>query len=303
MIRAFKKPAPRLPRRHVVTICAGFNCPEGIVLCADSEETVGDFLKRSQPKVVIYPAGKNLSGGDADEVRAVFACAGDGPFIDMMVEKLWRKMASTEPAEENAVVEALEDELIAIHQRYWPLYDKSQRPEVEMLIALYTPWLGSPKESPSLWRADGPVLRRVRTYDCIGYGTSLGKYIGDRLYNGQIETDRAALLAIYLLEQAKKSVQFCGGESQVVVMTLPGWIQRLTQEYVNKAAEAFSNFEQHSNRLLLRALEFKLNEAELVKSFADFYDNLPALQKEMDELLDRVEQFKRSVSQKSARQQ
>ncbi|MGA7792169.1 MAG: hypothetical protein WCA19_03965 [Candidatus Acidiferrales bacterium] len=275
-----------------MTIAAAFNCPEGLVLCADSQETVGDFLKRSEPKIVVKANGC-LESGEIDEPRAVFACAGDGPFIDMTVEKLWRQMGRTRPTHGD-MIDAMEDELIRIHQRYWPLYPERERPMLQMLVGLY-----APEDSPTLWKVDGPIVTEVKTYDCIGYGLSLGKYIGDRLFTTKMETSEAALLAIYLLEQAKNAVQYCGGESHVIMMPLPGWICRLSQDRVNKAVTAFAKFEEQSNRLLLKALEFELGEPEMLKVWADFYDGLPALRQELNSILKRVETFKQSTSQKS----
>ncbi len=95
-----------------MTIAAGFSCPEGVVLCADTQESYGSFLKRSQPKIVIKPDAQS----DEDECRAVFAGAGDSTFTDMLIGKVWQKMAAA-GADEAAVVEALEDEILAKHQR------------------------------------------------------------------------------------------------------------------------------------------------------------------------------------------
>jgi len=293
----------RPPRRSKrVTIAAAFNCPEGIVLCADSQETVGEFLKRSEPKIVVRASGI-LEGGEVATPRAVFACAGDAGFIDMAIEKLWRQMCRAEQTQ-TGMIEALEDELIRIHERYWPLYPEQQRPTLAMLMGLYVPSSAQQEfSSLTLWKIDGPIVTEVHTYDCIGYGLSLGKYIGDRLYNDRMETSKAALLAIYLLEQAKNAVQYCGGESQIVLVPLPGWICRLSQEHVNKAVAAFGKFEEQTNRLLLEALDFRLGEAGMLKAWADFYEGWPELERDVKAILRKVEEFKRSTSQKSERAQ
>ena|GEM_PF-1775565 len=276
-----------------MTICAGFKCPEGIVLCADSEETFGEFLKRSTPKIVVKFTGV-MEGGDVTAPRAVFACAGDSAFIDMAVEKVWRKMYCAQHTQAD-MIDALEDELIDIHQKYWPLYPEKERPALAMLMGLYVP--REQVSELSLWKVDGPIATEVQTYDCIGYGLSLGKYIGDRLYNEQLETSKAAILAIYLLEQAKKSVQFCGGESHVVLVPLPGWICRLSQDRINKVASAFAHFEEQTNRLLLEAPDFQFGEPQLLKAFAGFYEGFPAMQQEVRDILAKVDAFTRSTSQ------
>jgi hypothetical protein len=50
-----RKPS-RPPRENrVVTIAAGVMCPDGIVMCADSQETVGEYLKVFKPKLIELP--------------------------------------------------------------------------------------------------------------------------------------------------------------------------------------------------------------------------------------------------------
>src|ERR1700736_2006283 len=75
-------------RGRAVTIVAGFKCKEGIVLCADKQETI-EPLKRHVPKLRIEPK-RDFYGGDlADELMVAFAGAGNGPFIDKLVSRAW----------------------------------------------------------------------------------------------------------------------------------------------------------------------------------------------------------------------
>ncbi len=70
---------------EALTICAGFKFNYGIVLCADSQETVGD-MKFDAPKLVIRPT----VGDPDDELRMMFAGAGDAAFIDNLVDRIWQ---------------------------------------------------------------------------------------------------------------------------------------------------------------------------------------------------------------------
>src|ERR1700722_16781927 len=117
------KPLPgpkpkRPPKRGSMTICAGFNSEYGVVLCADSQETRGS-MKFDAPKLVIKPS----VGTPEDTVRMLFAGAGDGPFIDKLVDRMWQAAQCGPNAAINEVITKIEDANIEWHQRIWPLYD------------------------------------------------------------------------------------------------------------------------------------------------------------------------------------
>ena len=80
-----RPPFKRLPRSKYVTIAAGFHCIEGIVLCADTQETVDNYIKRNVPKIAVRPQWTD----DKSIPRVVFAGAGDGDLIDSLVGKMW----------------------------------------------------------------------------------------------------------------------------------------------------------------------------------------------------------------------
>lgn len=67
-----------------MTIIAGFRCQDGIVVCADTQETSGP-AKRNVPKLV-FSRGPTLSAGQDKMINhdlALAMCgAGDGPFVD-----------------------------------------------------------------------------------------------------------------------------------------------------------------------------------------------------------------------------
>src|SRR6266404_5629863 len=71
---------PPIRRAEAVTIIAGFKGYDGIVLCADTQETVQGF-KRKVPKLRVEPA---KVGGD---LAVAFCGAGHGPFIDKVVDR------------------------------------------------------------------------------------------------------------------------------------------------------------------------------------------------------------------------
>jgi hypothetical protein len=84
-------PSWRPPKRQVVTIIAGFRCQDGIVVCADTQETSGS-AKRSVPKLQCFHGpviGQDGSGLVNPDLALAICGAGDGPFIDKITSQAW----------------------------------------------------------------------------------------------------------------------------------------------------------------------------------------------------------------------
>jgi len=71
-----------------LTIIAGFLSPDGVVICADTQETVGQTAKRHVPKLVFQPQYKGY--GSEENFIAVFCRAGDGALVHRLVANAWR---------------------------------------------------------------------------------------------------------------------------------------------------------------------------------------------------------------------
>src|ERR1700722_7493702 len=54
-------------RRHV-TVAAGYHCDDGVVLCADTQETIPGYTKTDANKLIAFPS---------DSLNLVFAGAGN----------------------------------------------------------------------------------------------------------------------------------------------------------------------------------------------------------------------------------
>jgi hypothetical protein len=63
-----------------VTVAAGFVCKDGIVLCADSQESAGDYK---------FPVDKLITGSDSWTDVAI-AGSGLGPLVDTATERIAR---------------------------------------------------------------------------------------------------------------------------------------------------------------------------------------------------------------------
>lgn len=237
-----------------MTVCAGFKSSYGVVLCADSQETVG-AMKFDAPKLVIRPQ----IGTRKDKVRMLFAGAGHGPFIDRLVTEMWRAATRGPSMEMEDVVGRIEDANIEWHRKIWQVFAQKDRPTAHLLFAVYTP-----RRPVRLYRAIGPIINEVEDYAFVGYGEELGSFLAKNFRPAfeQIEGDVSA--SLFILENVKKYVDSCGGDTQIAALMLDGSIQELRAYDAGQLSEGFSS--------IASTLYFLFGEAITLDGPADFDD-------------------------------
>jgi hypothetical protein len=116
-----------------VTIAAGLRCSNGIVLCADTQETKNALSKVNVPKVRVEPwlrVGKD----SPDELMIAVAGAGDGPFIDKIIERAWEDVSIASSFDEACA--EMEKSIKAIHKEYGQIFQPGYMPQVEMVYGI-----------------------------------------------------------------------------------------------------------------------------------------------------------------------
>jgi 20S proteasome alpha/beta subunit len=238
-----KPPIKRLPRSKYVTIAVGFYRGDGLVLCADTQETISGF-KRNVPKIVFKP--------DVVYERtpcAVFAGAGDGPLVDHLIDKLWRKMATSTDSLAH-MIGAMEDELIHVYKRLTPCYHPGFMPDAQFLVGVFCP-----PNHLQLVEISGPVLTRNITAKAIGCGDTLSSYIEERLSSPKAGLSEVIQVAIYIVDQAKKHVDGCGGETHVVTLTDSGKLEIFPQFQVQPMTKRIEEIDRLARIIAASAMD------------------------------------------------
>jgi hypothetical protein len=114
-----------------MTIAAGFHCNDGIVLCADTQETISGYIKGYDGKIIT-----NFLGGDA-----VVAIAGSGTsdYIRTARDKAVEGLHGLKDLK--SIRDKIETNLISffdVHMSRWSGFVENERPTVELLIAVTT---------------------------------------------------------------------------------------------------------------------------------------------------------------------
>lgn len=258
----------RLPKRTAVTIAAGFVCRDGVVICADTQETYGNLLKISVPKITIRP-GARVPG----QPRMVMAGAGDGPFIDKLADEAWKNVTRAGVTELDAVADAIETAIKNTYEEFGRIYQAGAMPTAELIYGV----VGSTR-LPSLFRASGPVVNSIPTYASIGVGLYMADYIADRMgHASMMDSGWAELLGIYLLQQAKDYIDGCGGESHVVTLHGNGTVTRLDHADVLLIGGHMKRLDQQTSAVLLSAPDLDLSDEEFrkrVEIFTTFVEEM-----------------------------
>jgi hypothetical protein len=227
--------APKLPTvtrpsfKKRMTIAAAFQCWDGIVLCADTQETYGG-IKRKVSKLEVRGTDAYSPLGSTPFMRPTSPCAvfagstDDGDFLDALIEKLWRAMEKKGADGLEAMIEAAEDELILQWQRFIPVLPKGV-PETNILMGV---WAAPYKFE--LVKMIGPVLKRNIALDSIGCGDVLATYLINRLLYPKSGVTQAIPIGIYMVDQAREHIEGCGGDIHLVVVGELGGVQKYSSQ-------------------------------------------------------------------------
>jgi hypothetical protein len=253
-----------------MTIAAGFLCRDGIVICADTQETYGDLLKINAPKIILKPG--NMA---ASPRRAVFAGAGHGPLIDKLAEVAWATVQALPSSAELEVVAAtIEASIKETHEEFGRIFQSGQMPQAELIYGINC------SGRMGLYRAIGPIVNPIDNHACIGIGQYLADYITDRMALQMADSAWSELLSIYLLEQAKEYISGCGGESHVVTIRPNGSLVMMDRMDVSLIGNHLKQLDKYTSTVLLSSPDLVLQDDEYKKRVEMFVGFAATLRKE-----------------------
>jgi 20S proteasome alpha/beta subunit len=189
-----------------MTIAAGFVCNGGIVLCADTQETISGYIKTYDGKIdtCLYASG------------LVVAVAGSGTsdYIKTARSALLDDFPSSKSFPE--VRTEMEERLLTFFDKHlarWAYFPEREKPEVELLIGV-----AGRKMPCTLFHYAGTSFHRVATSKAIGDGVLLANELINRYCFGNYNIEELSKLAIYILSKVKHGVDGCGGSTHLVTL-------------------------------------------------------------------------------------
>ncbi len=228
-----------------MTIAIGFMLGYGAVLCADSQEVVGDYAKTTTQKIqTLHSPGK---------WRIALVGAGDSACIELCNEEVTRKIGALTAFDYQKMLDIVRSTIREIHEQHiWPR-QAPDRPSFSMLIALQ----GINPGARALLFTQDTIVLPVDHYKSIGIGSYLADYLHDRIYptpgwDYKSSPEEAARNAIFILDQVKSAIQGCDGETIVAILGGDGTFRWVIGSEVEQIEGWFNDF--NSSTLSLRSL-------------------------------------------------
>src|SRR5205809_1882161 len=214
----FIVPCPRpkrlLKKKPRMTFIAGFNCRDGIVLCADQLETDG-VTRRYRCK---------LEGVEMNNTWAVsWAGAGDAHIIDKFTDKLKQSLANLNEFDRAQIELAAEAALTLIDQ------DHHAGQAIQVIAGLWS----KPIARSGRWtvaqrrlyrgRSDNQCIAKEAEYCLAGMDVTLAEFILRNTFkSGQTTVDEAMRLGVFITALMKEYADGVGGETDVMAYRTGG---------------------------------------------------------------------------------
>jgi 20S proteasome alpha/beta subunit len=236
----FPKPR-RLLKEVAVTVALGLSGEDGIVICCDSQETISGYIKLDNRKMHLSLMAPNRA--------LAIAGAGTTDYIDTVAERISRNFPVTESMPE--VRNFLEETLLDFFDKNlarWASFSEQERPSVELLIVV------SLKEKVELFHYVGTILHQVDS-KAIGAGVLLANDLIRQNYSRTDRCEGLAKTAIYVLRKVKKSVDTCGGFTDLVAMSSNGHVAILSTPEIEALENIYVQIEKDSVTKLLADIQ------------------------------------------------
>lgn len=231
-----------------MTIAAGFVASDGIVLCADTLYTDGQ-TKEYRDKIFSWEGLRTFVG---------FAVAGHATIGRMVVDDcrdaldgLRRKGLSM-----SSILATIRPIIKRTYEQYVDTRPLEERAASDfwLLIAISTQ-----AEKFRLYSSVRASLSRIDTFECVGIGRQLGRYIIDPTYHQGMTVDEVALLGVHALASAKERVDGVGGRSQFVAVK-DGFVSPIAPHNFDDADDYILEYRGMTARLLLDIANKDLTE-------------------------------------------
>jgi hypothetical protein len=228
---------PRLHRRKRVTIIAGFQCTDGMLLCADTEQSLGNETKSQAHKIQVL---------HLENLKAAVGGSGDAPLCEFVTRGIFERLTHCKNN-----LDEIEDELKAYcrkifteNMRVWRGFPKEFIPEVSFLIAIAS------SKGSRMFKWENNLLSPLhpQQHSSIGVGVLQSETLIQDI-QFYYPSRQMLFFAVRMMQKVKQLVQGCGGKTEVVFLNQggkltwrPGIFKIDEIEHVSAMADEFLNY-------------------------------------------------------------
>jgi 20S proteasome alpha/beta subunit len=253
-----------------MTMAAGFRYADGVMFCADSQITHGDFLKTTGAKIAYNGASKDFS--------LVTTGAGHMGFMEWFFERIDASLASSDKTAPKArqIIERALDELYKRHISPYARRHRTANGEISMLVG----FVGVEKTA-SFWRTDSTALIDGTEVECVGSGSLAGMFFASKAYRDRIGYREALAVATQVLKQVKAFDPYTGGETLVVALQNDGKLLKQPPKSLARLETFLNGCEQAAWDAILKCSNPQLPDTAAELALQEIRDRIKSLREEM----------------------
>ncbi len=233
--RPYITPTPRrLPQGKRMTIALGILANDGVIIAADTQETVG-YSKLNQGKVAAFGHRRP----DGHWRQCLFSGAGPAVYIDACRDQFMKAFASEQSNADANIATIFDISVRDFHeQRIVPLARlPDDRPYVQLILAVQD------HQTVEIWRAEQNVIVSGTPFSAVGIGSDLALSILGRMYRlPMLDVPNTILLAAYVMAQVKASKDGCGLETDIYCLRGTRGMNRVRREDAAMLESAMSDY-------------------------------------------------------------
>jgi 20S proteasome alpha/beta subunit len=247
-----------------MTIALGVLRGTGVVLAADTEETIGD-VKAEALKVNTGIAFGFQSGKPS---AMAITGAGYGPYLDAIFQQFTDFFREQEALPIDDIGSEFQAILLKFYADHVIPFRDADLIDFELIV-------GAQRDGQSrLWVSSRSVLRRSNGHEAVGMGSAVAKQVLLRAGMPNLELEMIAAIACYAVLRAKETVVGCGKNTLLIYLSNNG-VQHVYPAAIRKAEELFRRYE---------GLEFSSFMFSVDHRFPDESKHLRKMQKWQKEL-------------------
>jgi len=210
-----------------MTIAAGFVYGQGVLLCADSQFTIGDAKMD----------GSKLGSFTAPWGTVICTFAGNIDYAAGAFQRCERNLSGHIKGQPLTV---LEDTLGDYYTEH--VFEHPDRADGEYDYNLLLAVKLKTEKRTQLYGTYDTVLREIAVFSCTGIGELLGNGTLRFLYRPGMKENEATALAAYMLASVKRNIQYCGGRSVIYVLRNDGSTEDLSSKRLALFTESVSGW-------------------------------------------------------------
>jgi len=244
-----------------MSIAAGLQCVDGVVVCADTLHTgLGHTVFETKLDYEVSRIGS-----------ASFAYAGHPGFAKATI--LSCKNALHRTAANADIVDVLSRTVNREYHRLilsTPTYAGDNGYHFRLLIGVR-----AQDGETILYSTEGPALFPCKEgYDCIGEGNIVALYLLKSIHSSSMTVERAMIALTHVLSRVKGFVASCGGPTQIAVLKSDNSEPRVNRVDLMRMEYLFGSVEAGMSKLLLDLSDRSMDGTAVLNSAVEFFGEL-----------------------------